>query len=161
LIENAPELIEESTAVIQNTINNLHPVAIAGFEFDPRSLDWDLIQAQLIGLAEPTLGRGGQIVSSATTATLRMFGNIFFIFIISIYFAAEIPLLGGRVGNIATAPGYRQDAERIMREFSRTWNAYLRGQVALALVIFFVVWIGLTLLGVQNSLALGLLAGLL
>ncbi len=41
------------------------------------------------------------------------------------------------------------------------WSAYLRGQVLLGLVIFFMVWIGLTLLGVQNSLALGILSGFL
>lgn len=161
LIQDVPTLIEGLTAVIRNTITNLEPIAIAGLEFDPRTLDWGLIQNQLMGLVEPTLGRSGQIVGSVATATLRLLGNIFFIFIISIYFAAEIPLLGNHVGDIATAPGYRQDAERIMREFGRTWNAYLRGQVALALVIFFVVWIGLSLLGVQNALALGLLAGLL
>jgi predicted PurR-regulated permease PerM len=161
LINNAPSLIEGITAVIRNTITNLRPMAIAGFEFDPRALDWGLIQDQLLSLAEPTLGRSGQILGTMATATIRLLGNIFFIFIISIYFAAEIPFLRNHVGSVATAPGYRQDAERMMREFGRTWNAYLRGQVALALVIFFVVWIGLTLLGVQNSLALGLLAGML
>lgn len=161
LIQDVPAFIEGITAVIRNTITNLEPIAIAGFEFDPRVLDWGVIQNQLLGLVEPTLGRSGQIVGSVATTTLRLLGNIFFIFVISIYFAAEIPRLGSHVGDIATAPGYRQDAERIMREFGRTWNAYLRGQVALALVIFFVVWIGLSLLGVQNALALGILAGLL
>jgi predicted PurR-regulated permease PerM len=48
-----------------------------------------------------------------------------------------------------------------LREFGRIWSAYLRGQVLLGLVIFLVVWLGLALLGVQNSLALGLLSGLL
>lgn len=161
LIQDVPGLITGTTAVIRNTITNLKPIAIAGFEFDPRTLDWGVIQNQLLGLVEPTLGRSGQIVGSVATATVRLLGNIFFIFVISIYFAADLPRLGTHVGDIATAPGYRQDAERIMREFGRTWNAYLRGQVALALVIFFVVWIGLSILGVQNALALGLLAGLL
>ncbi len=48
-----------------------------------------------------------------------------------------------------------------MPELSRIWRAYLRGQIILGLVIFVVVWLGLTILGVQNSLALGLLAGIL
>ncbi|HUM69304.1 MAG TPA: AI-2E family transporter, partial [Chloroflexota bacterium] len=161
LIDDVPALIAGITAVIRNTITNLEPISIAGLEFDPRTLDWGMIQSQLLGLVEPTLGRSGQIVGSVATATLRLLGNIFFIFVISIYFAAEIPLLGSHIGDVATAPGYRQDAERIMRAFGHTWNAYLRGQVALALVIFFVVWIGLSLLGVQNALALALMAGLL
>ncbi|MCP4360554.1 MAG: AI-2E family transporter [Chloroflexi bacterium] len=161
LINEVPLLIEGTTAVIQDIVTNLRPFNIGTVEFDLRSLDWQLIQDQLLGLAEPTLSRSGQIAQRVATATLRLLGNIFFIFVISIYFAAEIPLLGHRVGEMAHVPGYRKDAERLMREFGRTWNAYLRGQVALALIIFLVVWIGLTVLRVQNSLALGLIAGLL
>ncbi len=161
LINDVPTFIAGVTAVIQNTITNLRPISFAGYELDPRTFDYGLIQEQLLGLVEPTLGRSGQIVRTLASATLRLLGNIFFIFVISIYFAAEIPLLGNHVGGIATAPGYRQDAERVMREFGRIWNAYLRGQVLLALTIFLVVWIGLTLLQVQNSLALGLMAGML
>ncbi len=161
LIEDVPTLIAGVTAVIRDTITNLRPISLGGLQFDPRTVDWSMVQDQILGLVEPMLGRSGQIVGTLASATLRLLGNIFFIFVISIYFAAEIPLLGSHVGDVATAPGYRQDAERMMREFGRTWNAYLRGQVALALVIFFVVWIGLSLLGVQNALALGLLAGLL
>lgn len=161
LLENVPAFVEGVTAVIRNNIANVRPINLAGYQLDPRNLNWETIQTQLLGLLEPTLGRGGQIAGTLASATLRLLGIIFFIFIISIYFAAEIPYLSNRVGSVATAPGYRQDVERIMRDFGRIWNAYLRGQVVLALTIFFVVWIGLTLLGVQNSLALGLLAGLL
>ncbi|MCP5098756.1 MAG: AI-2E family transporter, partial [Chloroflexi bacterium] len=85
----------------------------------------------------------------------------FFVFVISIYFAIEIPQLGGYVGRLANQPGYRKDAERLMRNFGSIWSAYLRGQVILGLIIFVVVWVGLAILGVQNSLALGILSGLL
>ena len=130
-------------------------------ELDPQTFDWNLVREQILGLVEPTLGRSGQIVGSVATATVRLLGNIFFIFVISIYFAAEIPFLTSHVGEMAHVPGYRRDAERLMRQSGRVWNSYLRGQVVLALVIFVVVWIGLAMLGVQNSLALGLIAGLL
>ena len=63
--------------------------------------------------------------------------------------------------SFAQRPGYREDAEQLMPRLRHVWSAYLRGQIILALIIFLTVWIGLTLLGVQNSLALGLLAGLL
>lgn len=161
LIDNAPTFIERTTTLLQNNIENFRTITIGTYELNPRDLDWNIIQDQLLSLAEPTLGRGGQIVRSVATATFKLLGNIFFIFVISIYFAAEIPFLKSHISQMAQAPGYDQDADRMMRETGRVWNAYLRGQVALALVIFFVVWLGLTILGVQNSLALGLLAGLL
>jgi predicted PurR-regulated permease PerM len=41
------------------------------------------------------------------------------------------------------------------------WNAYLRGQVLLALIIGIVVAVVLSVLGVSNALALGLLSGVL
>lgn len=161
LLTEVPKLISQSTAVVQNSLNNLRPISFAGFDFDPTMLNWDTIQQQITSLVEPIIGRGGQMVTNLATATVRVLGNTFFIFIISIYIAIELPYLNSHVSSIATAPGYRKDAERIMREFGRIWNAYLRGQVILALSIFFIVWIGLVLLGVQNALALGILAGLL
>ena len=80
---------------------------------------------------------------------------------LSIYLATDLPRFGGYVKSFAQRPGYREDAEQLMPRLRHVWSAYLRGQIILALIIFLTVWIGLTLLGVQNSLALGLLAGLL
>jgi predicted PurR-regulated permease PerM len=161
LIEQVPQLIADFTAVVEDFTARTEPIVIGSLSFDPSVIDLDLIQEQLIGLVEPVVNRGGQLVTNLATATLATVGNIFFIFVISIYLAIEIPLLGSHIGNLAQLPGYRKDAERLLREFGRIWSAYLRGQVILGLIIFIVVWLGLALLGVQNSLALGLLSGLL
>lgn len=161
LIQQVPVFIEDLTAVIDDYTTNATPITIGSLSLDPSQIDFNLIQEQLIGLVEPIVSRSGSIVTNVATATIATLGNLFFIFIISIYLAIEIPLLGGRVADMAQLPGYRQDAERLLREFGRIWSAYLRGQVILGVVIFLVVWIGLALLGVQNSLALGLLSGLL
>jgi predicted PurR-regulated permease PerM len=161
LIREVPTLIEETTAIIQRYTSSTEPIGFGPLSIAPDTIDWPLIQEQLLGLVEPVVSRGGQIVTELATATVRLLGNLFFIFVISIYFAIEIPRLSEHVGNLAHQPGYRHDAERVMREFGRIWSAYLRGQVILGLIIFLVVWIGLAILGVQNSLALGLLSGLL
>jgi predicted PurR-regulated permease PerM len=161
LIGQLPQLIERFTAVIEDIAARTEPIAFGPFLIDPGQINVDLIQEQLIGFIEPLVNRGGQLATNVATATLVTLGNIFFIFIISIYLAIEIPLLGERVASMAQLPGYRRDAERLLREFGRIWNAYLRGQVILGVIIFFIVWLGLALLGVQNSLALGLLSGLL
>ena len=58
-------------------------------------------------------------------------------------------------------PGYRNDADRLMTETLLIWNAYLRGQVILALVIGVVVSTVLALLGVSNWIGLGILAGVM
>lgn len=162
LLEQVPKFIQDITAVIEEFTARTDPIRFGPFfELDPSMINIDLIQQQIIGLVEPAVSQGGQLVTDVATATIATLGNLFFVFVISIYLAIEIPLLGGRVANMAQLPGYRRDAERLLREFGRIWSAYLRGQVILGLVIFLVVWLGLALLGVQNSLALGLLSGLL
>jgi putative heme transporter len=161
LINQIPKFIADITAVIREFTARTEPIIIGPFLLDPGSIDLNFIQQQLLRLAEPTVSQGGQVVTNVATATIVTLGNILFIFIISIYLAIEIPLLGERVAGMAQLPGYRRDAERMLRQFGRIWSAYLRGQVILGLIIFLVVWLGLALLGVQNSLALGLLSGLL
>ena len=161
LIQQVPLFIEDITASVLRFTGEANVLRFGPFVFDPSTINLDLIQQQLIGMVEPALSQGGQLVTNVATATINTVGMLFFIFVMSIYLAIEIPQLGGRIANMAQLPGYRQDTERLLREFGRIWSAYLRGQVILGLVIFLVVWLGLALLGVQNALALGLLSGLL
>jgi predicted PurR-regulated permease PerM len=161
LIDQVPDLISELLNVFEELTVRTEPILIGSFALDPSDIPWDGITNQVLGLAEPMLGRGGLFVRQVATTTLRWAGNLLFIFVISIYIANDIPKLGGYFADLAHRPGYRQDAERLMQAFSRIWNAYLRGQVILGVVIGLVVWLGLSLMGVQNALALGLLSGIL
>lgn len=160
-INQVPELISDVVTTIQTFTLRTEPIVIGTIRIDPGLIPWNSIADQLSGLIQPMLSQGGQFISQFAATTIGWLGTLFFVFMISIYLANEIPQLGGYVSGFAQQPGYRHDAERLMRDFGRIWSAYLRGQVILGLVIFVVVWLGLLVLGVQNSLALGLLAGLL
>lgn len=162
LIAQLPNLITQGINLLQESITNPEPwISFGSFEFGIDDLNFDTVQDQLIGLVEPLIGRGGQLASSLAGLTFRLLGNFLFIFFVSIYLANEIPELGNYVGRFAAPPGYRKDAERLLREFGRIWSAYLRGQIVLGIVIFIVVSVTLSALGVQNALALGALAGFL
>ncbi len=161
LIEEAPTLIDRITDIFQELTTRTEPIEIGQLHIDPINIPWDAITNQIIGMIEPLVSQSGQFVGQAATTVVGIIGNFFFIFVISIYIAIEIPKMGEYVGDFAQTPGYRQDAERITREFGGVWSSYLRGQVILGLIIFLVVWVGLSILGVQNALALGLLSGLL
>ncbi len=160
-INLVPELIADIVTFVEEITTRTDPIVLGAFTIDPAIIPWETITNQLLGLVEPVLGQGGQIIRQLASTTVRWVGILFFVFMISIYIANEIPSLGGYVTRFAQQPGYQHDAERLMREFGRIWSAYLRGQVILGLIIFLVVWLGLAILGVQNALALGLLAGLL
>ncbi|MCA9971759.1 MAG: AI-2E family transporter [Anaerolineales bacterium] len=161
LLNEVPQLIDNLTDFFQELTRRTEPITIGSLSIDPIIIPWDAITQQVIGLVEPVLSQSTQMVSRLAAGTVSLVGNFFFIFVISIYIAIEIPKLSGYVGDFAQTPGYRMDAERMTRQFGRIWSAYLRGQVILGLVIGFVVWLGLSVLGVQNALALGILSGLL
>lgn len=61
----------------------------------------------------------------------------------------------------ATPPIYRNDLRRILFELGQVWDAYLRGQLTLSLVMGTTVFVVATLLGVPNPIILGLISGLL
>lgn len=161
LIQQVPTFITETTDLVQTWIGEAGPIGIGPFTINPIDIDWGFLSEQVVSLVEPIVSRSGQIITGVATTAVGLVGILLFVFILSVYFAIEIPQLGGYVGRVAHQPGYRQDAERLMREFGRIWSAYLRGQVILGIIIFLVVWSGLAILGVQNSLALGILSGLL
>lgn len=160
-IDLIPRLISDVVDLIGDLTSRTEPIVIGGFSIEPGTIPWSSIADQIVGLVEPTLRQGGQFLGQFAATTIGWLGTMFFVFMISVYLANEIPQLSSYVGAFAQQPGYRQDAERLMREIGRIWSAYLRGQVILGLIIFVVVWMGLLILGVQNALALGLLAGLL
>jgi predicted PurR-regulated permease PerM len=161
LIEQTPALIENIAESFAALANRTEPITFGPLALDPSVVAWDRLPEQLLGLVEPLLSQSGSIVSRFATSTVRTVFNLLFIFVLSIYLATDLPRFGGYVKSFAQQPGYREDAERLMPQLRHVWSAYLRGQIILSLVIFLTVWIGLTLLGVQNSLALGLLAGFL
>lgn len=133
------------------------PVPVAGLL--PQLPGWDELFSQVFALLQPIFGRGGSLAASVVTGTVAVIGQIFLVFIISIYVAIDIPRIGSMIANIAHKPGYRRDAERLTSSVSQVWAAYMRGQALLALVIFVMVSVVLGALGVDNALGLGLLSG--
>jgi mannose-6-phosphate isomerase len=125
----------------------------------PQLPGWDQVASQLFGLVEPIFSQGGSIAANFVSATVTVLGLIFLVFVVSIYIATDIPRIGKGISDFAHDADYREDADRLMVAVSGVWGAYLRGQVVLGLVIFFVVSIVLAILGVDNALGLGLLSG--
>ncbi|MCA9993897.1 MAG: AI-2E family transporter [Ardenticatenaceae bacterium] len=162
LIDQAPEFISGTVVLIQDYVSNTERIITFGnVTFSPSNVNWVAVQDQLLGLVEPTLSQSGRYATQIAQSTLRFLGNFVFVFIISAYMANELPLVRSYVNRLAYPAGYQHDAEIIMQEFGRIWSAYLRGQIILGLIIGFLVSSSLGLLGVQNALALGLIAGLL
>jgi len=160
-INVVPELINNVITAVSSLSPEEALIDYGPITIFPADIPWQSVGDQLLGMIQPALTQSGSVVTQVATTTFRIFIMVFFIFMVSIYIAIEIPLMGNRVGSAFASPGYQYDAERLFRDFGRVWSSYLRGQVVLGLVIFFIVWVGLSLLGVRYALALGILAGLL
>lgn len=161
LIASLPSLIENAGDAINAFVTRPEPINIGPFTISPAIIPWDRLADQLIGMLEPLLSQSTTFVSRFATSTVRTLINFVTVFIISVYLSTDLPNFNGYIRSLAKQPGYSEDASRLMPELSRVWRSYLRGQIILGLIIFVMVWIGLAMLGVQNSLALGLLGGLL
>lgn len=160
LIDQMPAFIGDLVSLVRRWTET-PVISIGTFEFSLAPLDWASIRQQILGFIEPLLSRSGQYAGQFASTTVRLLGNILFVWVVSIYLALEIPRFGDYVSRATSQSGYQQDAERLMREFGRIWSAYLRGQIILGLTIGVLVGISLGALGVQNALALGILSGLL
>ncbi len=167
LIELLPDNIEDAAQLIQEQFSVLsqRTVAIGPYEIGlanlPPELSLQNLTQQAIDLLQPLFSGGGSLAAQVAQATISGISIGFLVIVLSIYIAKDTPKIWISISDIATQPGYRQDAERLVAEFSRIWDAYLRGQVILALVIGTVVSVLLSLLGVNSALGLGALSGIL
>lgn len=171
LYQRFPTLLDRAVNDVQDRADQLFahviiigPVGPYGpYEIDPAGmldrLDGRVLVNQTYSLLEPFFAQGGSVAAQIAGAALRVFGLIFIIIALSIYIARDMPRFSGQFSDLAHQPGYRRDADRIMKDSGHIWNAYLRGQILLAVVIGVVVSIGLGLLGVHDALALGILSG--
>ena len=161
LITAVPEFIQETVDRFLVFTNQQEPYVLGPISFTPRSIPWGDIGNQILGIIEPAARQSAQIVANVASSSLSVLANIFFIFILSVYFASEVPRLHIYVNQFTELPGLQKDTERLLQKIKFTWDSFLRGQLLLGLFIFFVDWIGLSILGVENALALGILGGLM
>lgn len=167
LVAQIPEFIESAPETIEQIRESLsQPITIGTFTFtlpipENDAIDWQSIVQQVLGYLQPVLSTLGTSLTQVALSTVGLVSWFVFVIFVGIYISSDIPRLRGFISDAADLPGYRRDAERLWRDFGRVWEAYLRGQAILGLVVGTAVAILLGLIGVENALALGVLSGLL
>jgi predicted PurR-regulated permease PerM len=162
LIEKLPSLV----GAVGDFLSNLRTspgseVQIGGLHIPLATLDWNVIETQIGDTLKPLLGQGTQVAGQFALDSLNVVAWLSVTLLISIYVAIDLPRLGENLAGLAHQSGYREDFRRMSRLFSRIWNAYLRGQVILGVIVAVITSIVLAGLGVDNWLALGLFTGVL
>jgi predicted PurR-regulated permease PerM len=147
---------EEATSVVTEISSFLRqPINILGY-----TLDLTEFYNELTALLR-------SFISSVAQGTLNIALNIasgflwlIFILMVTFYLLKDAGRIVTQLDRLPPQD-YRQDFLRLRLEITEVWQAFLRGQLLLGLVIAVVVTVGCMALGLRYAPVLGLLAGLL
>ena len=155
LLKLTTDLPAQVEALLQQPINffGLFTLDLSNTELKP-------LYDQIVDAIRPALSQMGTIVGSLASQTASVLGWLFFIIIISFYLLHDLKHLTPSLEKLVPQ-AYRYDARRLASELGPIWDAFLRGQIILALVMGIVVGLTMALLGVRYAFVLGLLSGLL
>jgi predicted PurR-regulated permease PerM len=159
-VTGLPELAENLAAqgyTIQIPVTN-QTLDISEF-VEQFNIDFLALSEQALSVLQPVLGQAGGLLGQVAASTLVALAWGAFILIISYFILAE----AGQVPDLLRGvdlPGFDADLRRLGRELGRIWNAFLRGQLVLFVMIVITSFLLLSALGLRNALGLAFLAGL-
>jgi predicted PurR-regulated permease PerM len=157
-IQQAVESMQEEATSVVNEIDSFlrqPPIEVMGYTLDLSQFYDEL----------STLLRS--FISSVAQGTLDVVLNIasgflwlIFILMITFYLLKDSDRIVTQIDELPPQD-YREDFARLRTEITDVWQAFLRGQLLLGIVIAIVVTVGCMALGIRYAPVLGLLAGLL
>lgn len=147
--------LEAISNQVRALLESYQQVEIAGFALDPLSLLGEVrgaAQSIATFLASRTTGLVVGVLSGLVWIIL--------ILLVSFYVVKDAPQIH-RFMHDRLPQAYQADFMRLSGAINSVLNAYLRGQVALCLVVGVGTGIALAVVGVRHALLLGILAGVL
>lgn len=150
-IEGLPQILENlSTQVYQ----------IGPFTLDfGQLLSIQTLTNEVLRVAQSLVGQLGIIIRSFAGSAAGIFGWGLFVLIISYFLLAEAGRIPGQLVRI-DIPGYEYDLERLGYELRIIWNAFLRGQLTIILLVIVTYSILLNILGLGFAIGIAIMAGL-
>lgn len=121
--------------------------------------DLSQLSNQLINALQLIIGQAGTIASTFATATASTIAWGSFVMIISYFVLADLGKVP-KAHDYINIPGYSYDIQRISTALGHIWNAFLRGQLTIVIMVILSYTILLSILGVRYAFAIAILAGL-
>lgn len=157
LINFVGQLTADLPAIVADL--STHVYVIGPFQFSLQQYDLQALVNQVISVVQPLLGRLGGLVSTLATSAISTLGWAIFVLVISYFLLADASRVSNQLVNLQI-PGYGGDLQRLGLELRKIWNAYLRGQLTVVLLVMVVYTFLLTALGVRYAFGIAILAGL-
>ena len=151
-----------STSQIPEFLNQLagQTFQIGPISFSPSQyLDLSTLTSDLIRTLQSIVSQAGSLLTSFASSAASTVGWTLFVLLLTYFILVDAKNLPAR-GPRLELPGYVEDLRRLGQELNQVWNAFLRGQLTLALISMIANTILLTILGARLSLAIALLAGM-
>lgn len=148
-VDGLPELIQEIGAFMEQ------PITFGDFVLDLRDV-YEQASATLEGVLSSLASQTINILSNVATALFWTF----FILVASFYLVKDAEVILEWVDEVST-PAYREDVRRLRAQIADTWNAFLRGQLILCVVMGLVVGVTMAIIGLPYAWLIGVLFGVL
>jgi len=129
---------------------------------DQLSLD-QLFTSLSNNLVEDVQTLGGQTLSifgSLASATISTVGWTIMVLFLSFYLVKDHKTLFDSMVKMAPR-SYQEDLIQLSEGISVTWNAFLRGQLVLCMVVGTIIFVIALIIGLPNAITLGVIAGLM
>jgi len=108
----------------------------------------------------PLISQTGAILRGVAGATATFVGTSVLVLVIGFYLLLYLERFGWAI--IGWVPGpYKSDASRIMTDAGSIWQSFFRGQLIMGLAVGTMTVVIMSILGLRNSIGLGVLAGVL
>lgn len=154
LVQNA---LPRLPSMLQDLLSR--PLTFGPFAFDFSQIDAGTLVQQILAAAQTAIANVGVAVGALAGSALQVLGWLSFILLVSYFILLDSNGLRDSILRIEV-PRYQHDLDRMRRELSYIWNAFLRGQVVLFFLSVLIYSIVLTVFGVRSAFLLALLAGL-
>lgn len=160
-IQTLIRFIEKNIDQLPNLVTEIteQSFEIGPFSFELTGLLWDEITNEIVRAIQPAIGRLGTIVGSVAAGAVNIVTETILIVLISYFLLAESEGFPDQLFNIDVA-GHGYDMERIGQELNRIWQAFIRGELVVVLISYFIYTILLGIMGVQFFFGLAAIAAL-
>jgi predicted PurR-regulated permease PerM len=158
-IHRTPQYIRDIGEFFQDPIVLADDIIIP---VDQLSLD-QLFASLSNNLVELVQTLGGQTISifgSLATATISTVGWTIMVLFLSFYLVKDHEIIFDSLVRL-TPRSYQEDLIQLSEGISTTWNAFLRGQLVLCVVVGMIIFVIALVIGLPNAITLALIAGLM
>jgi predicted PurR-regulated permease PerM/beta-phosphoglucomutase-like phosphatase (HAD superfamily) len=157
--------LDSIVSSLQRTVTDLlaalQPSAAAPIiELGPLSFSADSALAQLDAALEGILGFITQNPMGLVSGFATSIVSVVYVIVLNFWLLKDLYKFERFIIELIPAD-YQEEMRRLGQELGAIWQAFLRGQFTLALVVGLITWVCLLILGMPNAGGLALLAGIL